>query len=182
MVQSRQPLTYRLIESVGLGGPRWHGSSWQRDHREWKHLAINLHDRHTLWSCVRSAMRAASQLPGRGPLMWMLPLYLQVNKTSDDDDGDSCTSSPFWKGIYSRRKAPKGRPKTFFQMGTKMISTELLPLTVYPFPWNLIRVWFLPVCKTITVSATFSVQVNIDLFGYEFICRVLIQLNPCHAE
>ena len=27
---SRQPRTYRLMESVGLGGPRWHGSSWQR--------------------------------------------------------------------------------------------------------------------------------------------------------
>ena len=25
-----QPLTYRLMESVGLGGPRWHGNSWQR--------------------------------------------------------------------------------------------------------------------------------------------------------
>ena len=30
MVQPRQPLTYRLMESVGLVGPRWHGSSWQR--------------------------------------------------------------------------------------------------------------------------------------------------------
>ena len=30
MEQSRQPLTYRLIESLGLGGPRWHGSSWWR--------------------------------------------------------------------------------------------------------------------------------------------------------
>ena len=27
MVQSRQPLTYRMIERVGLGGPRWHGST-----------------------------------------------------------------------------------------------------------------------------------------------------------
>ena len=30
MVQSRQPFTYRLGESMGMGGPRWHGSSWQR--------------------------------------------------------------------------------------------------------------------------------------------------------
>ena len=30
MVQSRQPLTYRLMESMGLGGPKWHGISWQR--------------------------------------------------------------------------------------------------------------------------------------------------------
>ena len=28
-MQSRQPLTYRLMENVGLGGPRWLGSSWQ---------------------------------------------------------------------------------------------------------------------------------------------------------
>ena len=25
-------------------------------------------------------MRAASQLPGRGPLLWILPLYLHVNQ------------------------------------------------------------------------------------------------------
>ena len=37
---------------------------------------------------MRSAMHAASQLPGRGPLMWMLPLYLHVNQKSDDDDDD----------------------------------------------------------------------------------------------
>ena len=67
VVQSTQPLTYRLMESVGLGGPKWHGSSWQRDCREWKLSAINPHDRRTWRSGVRSAMRAASQLPGRGP-------------------------------------------------------------------------------------------------------------------
>ena len=39
MVQSRKPLTYRLMESVGLGGPRWR-SSWQRDCREWKLSSI----------------------------------------------------------------------------------------------------------------------------------------------
>ena len=43
MVQSRQPLTYRLMK------------------------AINPHDRRTWRSGVRSAMRAASQLSGRGP-------------------------------------------------------------------------------------------------------------------
>ena len=42
MVQSRQPLAYRLMESVGLGGPRL----TERDCREW---------------------HAASQLSGRGP-------------------------------------------------------------------------------------------------------------------
>ena len=38
---------------------------------------------------MRSAKRAASQLPGRGgQLLWILPLYLHVNKKSDDDDDD----------------------------------------------------------------------------------------------
>ena len=36
-------------------------------------------------SGVRSAMSAASQLPGRGPLMWMMPLHLHVNQKSDYD-------------------------------------------------------------------------------------------------
>ena len=46
MVQSRQPFTYRLRESVGPGGQRWHGSSWQRGiaDSEWKLSAINPHD------------------------------------------------------------------------------------------------------------------------------------------
>ena len=39
----------------------------ERGRREWKLSAINPHDRDTWRSGVRSAMRAASQLPGRGP-------------------------------------------------------------------------------------------------------------------
>ena len=39
----------------------------ERDHREWKLSAINPHDTHTCRSGVRSTMRAASQLPGKGP-------------------------------------------------------------------------------------------------------------------
>ena len=41
---------------------------------------------------MRSAMRAASQLPGKEPLMWMLPLHLHDNQKSDydDDDDDDC--------------------------------------------------------------------------------------------
>ena len=38
-----------------------------RDCREWKLSAINSHDIHNWRSGVRSAMRAASQLLGRGP-------------------------------------------------------------------------------------------------------------------
>ena len=33
-------------------------------------------------------MRAASHLPGRGPLLWIWPLYLHVNQKSNDDDHD----------------------------------------------------------------------------------------------
>ena len=39
----------------------------ERDRREWKLSAIDPHDRDTWRSGVRSAMRAASQLSGRGP-------------------------------------------------------------------------------------------------------------------
>ena len=39
----------------------------ERDCREWKLSAINAHDRRTWRSGVNSAMRGASQLPGRGP-------------------------------------------------------------------------------------------------------------------
>ena len=50
----------------GTGRPKM---TWkqltERDCREWKLSAINLHD--TWRSGVRSAMRAASQLSGRGP-------------------------------------------------------------------------------------------------------------------
>ena len=35
--------------------------------REWKLSANDPHDRHTWRAGVRSAIRAASQLPGRGP-------------------------------------------------------------------------------------------------------------------
>ena len=39
----------------------------ERDRREWKLYAIEPHDRDNWRSGVRSAMGAASQLPGRGP-------------------------------------------------------------------------------------------------------------------
>ena len=80
------------LQDDGKHGPRRPKMTWkqltERDCREWKLWAINPHDRHTWRSGVRSAMQAASQLPVRGPLMWMLPLYLHVNKKSDDDDDD----------------------------------------------------------------------------------------------
>ena len=55
----------------GKRGPGRPKMTWkqltERDRREWKLSAIELHDRDTWRSGVRSAMRAASQLPGRGP-------------------------------------------------------------------------------------------------------------------
>ena len=88
MVQSRQPLTYRLMESVGLGGQRWNGSSWQSGSFRLLTIMIDL-----VWDlpCVQQAC----YLEG-GPLMWMLPLYLHVNQKSVDDDDDDL--SPFWHG------------------------------------------------------------------------------------
>ena len=53
---------------LGPGRPKMTSKQLtERDCREWKLLAINPHDRHTWRSGVRSAMRAASQLSGRGP-------------------------------------------------------------------------------------------------------------------
>ena len=86
MVQLRQPLTYRWMESVGLGGPKWHGSSWQRGIAEsgssWLSTLMLDVPGDLVWDlpCVQQA----SYLEG-GPLMWMLPLYLHVNKKSDYD-------------------------------------------------------------------------------------------------
>ena len=62
MVQSRQ------VE--GKHGPGRPKMTWkqptERDCREWKLSAINSHNRNMWRSGVRSAMRAASQLSGRG--------------------------------------------------------------------------------------------------------------------
>ena len=59
------------IHVDGKRGPGRPKMTWkqltERDCREWKLLVINPHVRHTCRSGVRSAMRAASQLSGRGP-------------------------------------------------------------------------------------------------------------------
>ena len=86
MVQSRQPLTYRLMESVGLGGPRWHGNSWQRGIAESgssrpSALMIDIPG-DLVWDLL--CMQQVSYLEG-GPLWWMLPLYLHINQKSDYD-------------------------------------------------------------------------------------------------
>ena len=94
MVQSRQPLTYRLMESVGLGGPRWHGNSWQRGIAEsgssWPSTLMIDIPGDLVWDLP--CMQQASYLEG-GPLVWMLPLYLHVNQKSDYDDDTNFRSS-----------------------------------------------------------------------------------------
>ena len=59
------------IQVDGKHGPGRPKMTWkqltERNSREWKLLAINHHDRHIWRFGVRSAMHAASQLPGRGP-------------------------------------------------------------------------------------------------------------------
>ena len=59
------------IQVNGKHGPGRPNMTWkqltERDRREWKLSAIDPHDRDTWRSGVRSAMRAASQLPRRGP-------------------------------------------------------------------------------------------------------------------
>ena len=59
------------IQVDGKCGPGRPKMTWkqltERDCREWKLLVINPHDRHTWKSGVRSVIRAASQLSGRGP-------------------------------------------------------------------------------------------------------------------
>ena len=72
------------MESVGLGGPKWHGSSWQRGIAEsgssrLSTLMIDVPG-DLVWDLP--CLQQASYLEG-GPLMWMLPLYLHVNQKSD---------------------------------------------------------------------------------------------------
>ena len=84
VVQSRQPLTYRLMESVGLGGPKWHGNSWQKGIAESGSSRLSTLMIDVLGDLVWDlpCVQQASYLEG-GPLMWMLPLYLHVNQKSD---------------------------------------------------------------------------------------------------
>ena len=69
-----------------MGGPEWHGSSWQRGIAESgsSQLSPFMIDvpGYLVWDlpCVQQA----SYLEW-GPLMWMLPLYLHVNQKSDYD-------------------------------------------------------------------------------------------------
>ena len=71
VVQSEQHVIYRLMaggEEGGAGRPKltWKKLT-ERDSREWKLTTVDPQERSTWRSGVRSAMCAASQLPGKGP-------------------------------------------------------------------------------------------------------------------
>ena len=89
MVQSRQPLTYRLMESVGLGGQRWQQSSWQRGIAKSGSSQISTLMIDILGDMVWDLpyVQQASYLKG-GPTDVDVAPYLHVNKKSVDDDDD----------------------------------------------------------------------------------------------
>ena len=71
MVQSEQHVIYRLRAGKGGGGAGRPKLTWKKltvkDCREWKLTTVDPQERSTWRSGVRSAMRAASQLPGKEP-------------------------------------------------------------------------------------------------------------------
>ena len=71
MVQSEQHVIYRLMAGGGWGGGGRLKLTWKkltkRDCHEWKLSTVDPQERSTWRSGVRSAMGAASQLPGKGP-------------------------------------------------------------------------------------------------------------------
>ena len=68
MVQSEQYGIYRLMAGGGSGRPKltWKKLT-EKDCRCWKLTTVDPQVKSTCRSGVRSAMGAASQLPGRGP-------------------------------------------------------------------------------------------------------------------
>ena len=59
----------------------------EKDCREWELTTVDPQERSTWRSGVRSAMRATSQLPGRGPTD-VDDAHLHVNQKSNYDDDD----------------------------------------------------------------------------------------------
>ena len=85
-VHQRTAYDIQIDGKRGAGRPK---QTWkkltEKDCCEWKLTTVDPQERSTWRLGVRSAMPAASQLPGKGPLMWMVPLHLHVNQKSDYD-------------------------------------------------------------------------------------------------
>ena len=77
------------LQVEGKQGPGRPKLTWKKltesDCREWKLTTVDPQERSTWRSGVRSAKHAASQLPGRGTLMWMMPLHVHFHQKSDYD-------------------------------------------------------------------------------------------------
>ena len=86
MVQLRQPLTYRLMEKVCAWEAQDDRSSRQKGIAEIGSSRLSTLMTDIPGDLARDlpCVQQSSYLKG-GPLMWMLPLYLHVNKKSDDD-------------------------------------------------------------------------------------------------
>ena len=78
------------IQIDGRQGARRPKLTWkklmEKDCRKWKLTTVDPQERSTWRSGVRSAMGEASlSYQEGGPLMWMMPLHLHINKKSDYD-------------------------------------------------------------------------------------------------
>ena len=86
----------RTAYDIHVDGRCWPGRpnlTWKKlmenDCHEWKLMTVDPQERNPWRSGVRSAIRAASQLPGRGPTeMWVMPTHLHINIKSDYDYDD----------------------------------------------------------------------------------------------
>ena len=86
VVQSGHHVIYRLMTGEGQGGPSLHGRNW------WRETVVSGSSRQLtlkkgapgdqVWDLL--CVQLASYLE-RGPLMWMMPLHLHVNKKPDYD-------------------------------------------------------------------------------------------------
>ena len=112
---------------MGLGGPRWCGSSWPRGIAEsgGSRLLTLMTDipGDLVWDLP--CLQQASYLEG-GPLMQMLPVYLHVNKKSDVTWWNSGLGSPTHQMAFPHPLAGEQG-----QYVADVLSTQLCLLTVH---------------------------------------------------
>ena len=60
-------------------------------------------------------MHAANQLPKGGPLMWIMPLHLHVNKKPNDDDAAAADDDPLstFETILPSRVNPPHKTRVY---------------------------------------------------------------------
>ena len=82
----RRAFDIQIDGMMGAGRPKltWKKLT-EKDCHDWKLRTVDPQERSTWRSGVRSAMCAASQLPGFTDVMWMMTLHMHVNQKSDSD-------------------------------------------------------------------------------------------------